>query len=56
VYEIVLDKKVDRRNFQKKILKLDIIEETGGIDKTTNRPAKLYKFIGNKVRIFDDMF
>ena len=53
VYEIVLDREIDRRNFQKKILKLNIIEETGGIDKTTNRPAKLYKFANEKLRTFD---
>ncbi|MDC0506050.1 NUDIX hydrolase [Candidatus Gracilibacteria bacterium] len=53
VYEIVLDREIDRRNFQKKILKLDIIEETGQLDKTTNRPAKLYRFTNDKVREFD---
>lgn len=53
VYEIVLDKEIDRRNFQKKILKLWIIEETWGLDKTTNRPAKLYKFTNEKIRPFD---
>ncbi len=53
VYEIVLDKDIDRRNFQKKILKLGIIEETWNLDKTTNRPAKLYKFTNDKLREFD---
>jgi len=53
VYEIVLDKEIDRRNFQKKILKLSIIEETWELDKTTNRPAKLYKFTNEKIRAFD---
>lgn len=45
VYEQILDKKLDRRNFRKKIFNLDQIEETG--DKTdckSGRPAKLYRF------------
>ncbi|MCH2188451.1 NUDIX hydrolase [Candidatus Gracilibacteria bacterium] len=56
VYEIVLDKEIDRRNFQKKVLSLNIIQETGNIDKSTNRPAKLYSFIDDKIRTFDDIF
>lgn len=44
-YEELLNKKYDRRNFRKKLIKLDVIES---LDKTcesrTGRPAKLYKF------------
>jgi len=53
VYEIVLDKDIDKRNFQKKILKLGIIKETWNLDKTTNRPAKLYSFVNKKIQEFD---
>lgn len=45
LYEQLLNKKLDRRNFRKKILSLDIIEQTGY--KTGNkigRPAELYHF------------
>lgn len=45
LYEQVLNKKLDRRNFRKKILSSDIIESTGY--KTENklgRPALLYHF------------
>lgn len=45
LFEQILNKKLDRRNFRKKILKLDIIEDT--MDKNismTGRPAKLYRF------------
>ncbi len=45
VYEQVLAKELDRRNFRKKFFKFDLIEETG--DKApslTGRPAKLYRF------------
>lgn len=45
VYEQILNKKLDRRNFRKKMLNYDLLEETG--DKNSNkmgRPAKLYRF------------
>lgn len=45
IYEQVLGKTLDRRNFRKKIMSLDIIDKTG--EKTTNkmgRPATLYSF------------
>jgi len=45
LYEIILEKKLDKRNFRKKILSLSILEETGKkIMRTLHRPAKLYKF------------
>lgn len=45
LFEQILNKNLDRRNFRKKILKLDIIEDT--MEKNismTGRPAKLYRF------------
>lgn len=45
VYEQILDKKLDRRNFRKKIFSLNQIEETGDkTDHNNGRPAKLYRF------------
>lgn len=45
VYEIVFNKEMDRRNFRKKLLHLNLIEETGDIIKgMAGRPAKLYQF------------
>ncbi|MDD3187753.1 MAG: hypothetical protein PHD02_04735 [Bacilli bacterium] len=45
VYEQILDKNLDRRNFRKKLLSLDLIEETGYFNEGySGRPAKLYKF------------
>ncbi len=44
-YEAILNKKFDRRNFRKKILNLDLIEDTNRSDKFEgNKPAKVYKF------------
>lgn len=49
VYESILEKKFDRRNFRKKLLNLNLITDTSKYGKFEGRkPAKLYKF-NNKV-------
>lgn len=48
MYEQVLGVELDRRNFRKKFMSADLVEETG--DKTSSlngRPAKLYRFKDN---------
>lgn len=48
VYEAILDKNLDRRNFRKKMLSLGFIEDTGKTARFEgNKPAKLYKFKKN---------
>jgi len=43
VYEIVFNKKFDKRNFRKKIFSLGLVEETGKMTEgAAHRPAKLY--------------
>lgn len=45
VYEALYQKKIDKRNFRKKILSLGIIEPTGQVFRKGNyRPARLYMF------------
>jgi len=45
MYEQVLEHDLDRRNFRKKFLNADLIEETGDKSLGNNgRPAKLYRF------------
>ena len=45
IYEFVLDKELDRRNFRKKLLALDYIEDTLDVNEgQMGRPAKLYRF------------
>lgn len=45
VYETILNKKLDRRNFRKKLLQSDLIIETNKYKNYKgNKPAKLYKF------------
>lgn len=44
-YEIILDEKLDKRNFRRKILTAGILEETGEKKKEgEGRPAKLYRY------------
>jgi len=47
VYEVILDKKLDKRNFRKKILSMGILRECEGetkMYKGYHRPAQLYSF------------
>lgn len=45
VYEQLLEKELDRRNFRKKFINLGLIEDTGyKTENNTGRPAKLYRF------------
>ena len=45
VYEIILHEKLDKRNFRKKILAAELLEDTGAKKmEGTHRPARLYRF------------
>lgn len=45
VYECLFGVVIDRRNFRKRFIKFDMIEETGEYSDSLNgRPAKLYRF------------
>ena len=44
LYEQILGKKLDRRNFRKKFINLGLIEDTGDKNEgAAGRPAKLYR-------------
>lgn len=44
-YEVILNKKLDKRNFRKKLLSLGLVVKTGRLKMgDSNRPAELYKF------------
>lgn len=52
LYQTLLDQEIDRRNFKKKIMSLEILEETDTvIQRKSGRPARLYKF--NKKKYFE---
>lgn len=49
-YEIITETSFDKRNFRKKILSLNIVKETGKVQKgVQNRPAALYRFTSAEV-------
>ena len=51
-YETILKRKLDKRNFRKKILSLNLISKTGRKQKgEAYRPAALYKFRKRKMQI-----
>lgn len=44
IYEIILHKNFDKRNFRKKLFALNLVEETGNLlQGVSHRPAKLYR-------------
>jgi 8-oxo-dGTP diphosphatase len=52
LYCSILEKEIDRRNFRKKILSFEIIEETDQFSPVkSGRPAKLFKFNKQKYNI-----
>lgn len=54
IYEIILRKELDKRNFRKKILSLDIVKTTGKKQSGLQaRPAELYRFTRKNVQYID---
>ena len=44
--------KLDKRNFRRKILAADVLEETGGyLEGGQHRPAKLYRFTSAAIEL-----
>ena len=53
-YELVLGKKLDKRNFRKKIINLDVLKETGEVRKEGRmRPAALHTWKKHNIEFFD---
>ncbi len=45
LYEIVLGRALDKRNFRKKVLAMELLEDTGRVDEgVRHRPPRLYRF------------
>ncbi|MEZ6072052.1 MAG: NUDIX domain-containing protein [Pirellulales bacterium] len=45
MYEVILDRELDKRNFRKKVLAMEIVKETKEIEKdVAHRAARLYRF------------
>lgn len=57
LYEVILDQKIDKRNFRKKILSLDMLEATDErLTGKKHRPARLYKFKKQSTQNFETPF
>jgi 8-oxo-dGTP diphosphatase len=45
LYEIVLERPLDKRNFRKRVIALDVLEDSGEVQKdVAHRAARLYRF------------
>jgi 8-oxo-dGTP diphosphatase len=54
VYEAILDRPLDKRNFRKKIISLGVVEATGDMDANqAHRPAQLYRFRERRIVMFE---
>lgn len=54
VYEIILDRPLDKRNFRKKMLSLGLLQATPRVEKAgAHRPARLYRFRRRKPMIIE---
>lgn len=57
LYEVILGKKLDKRNFRKKILRLGLVRKTGKVYREgRQRPAFLFRFVSRETTTFRDMF
>jgi 8-oxo-dGTP diphosphatase len=54
VYEAILDKKLDKRNFRRKIAQLKILKPLKEYQQTGRRPAQLFRFIAGKFEKLKD--
>jgi 8-oxo-dGTP diphosphatase len=53
VYEIILGRELDKRNFRKRIISLNLVEPTGKVDSSgAHRPAQLYRFKEREIAFF----
>lgn len=53
LYEAILETELDKRNFRKKILSMDLLVDLNELQEgVAHRPAKLYQFDENKYEIF----
>jgi 8-oxo-dGTP diphosphatase len=51
MYEIILERTLDKRNFRKKVLSLDILHELDEVEQdVAHRAARLYRFDERKYR------
>lgn len=52
LYEAVYNEPLDKRNFRKKILSLDLVEPVDDVKRELGRPAQMYKAVSRKLKIY----
>ena len=50
-YEIILGEALDKRNFRRKILAAEVLEETGDTSEGPGRPARLFRFSAQAIEM-----
>ena len=55
VYESVLARSLDKRNFRKKVQALGLVTESEGQRRGPHRPAQLYRFTDSALVVLDDV-
>jgi 8-oxo-dGTP diphosphatase len=55
VYEAVLGRELDKRNFRKKVIALGMLEAGAGQRRGSHRPAQLYRFTRPGLALLDDV-
>jgi 8-oxo-dGTP diphosphatase len=51
LYEVVLERELDKRNFRKKVLSMDLLIETDEVEQdVAHRTARLYRFDEKKYK------
>ncbi len=55
VYESVLGRPVDKRNFRRKVVALGMVAETDGMRRGPHRPAQLHRFAMIELVLLDDV-
>ena len=53
LYEVILARRLDKRNFRRKILATGLLRPVSGRQSGAHRPAQLYAFRTRKIRILD---
>ncbi len=48
---MALAERLDKRNFRRKMLATDLLEETGNLREGDHRPAKLYRFTARAIEV-----
>ncbi len=55
LYEVILERQLDKRNFRKKILSMDLLEELDEVEQdVSHRAARLYRFDHKKYRQLEE--